>query len=302
VRQVSLPYKTAGSGCWQLGQWRRLEGGGAEELPARIDDWDYTVPLAFVCDVSVDVRQLREEAGLTAGQELTLFALWEATSTGIREVGSRHPLDGSGQESVELLLQLDGGQMGGQLILERQVALSTPGAADPLTAHLAGSVVLAEPRSERTTVLLEGDAARFPTDVIDFAAVPVAEPDALWFLETEFADLEQSPLSAMRLYVNGRHPAVARALAQGDPIGGLVRSVIEWDVARMLIHRALENEEFVNEWDSFGDDTLGLALQQLIQRFWPGEDASSLRARRTANVARFEYQLQARLRLMSDLP
>lgn len=303
MRQVALPHRTASGACWELGQWRRLDGGPASELPDRIDDWDYSVPLALACDVVVDVLRLREEVGLPADDALTLIALWEATSTGIREVGSRYPLTGTGEQSFELFLQLDGSRIGGQLILERQVVLSSSGTGeDPLAARTAGSILLVEPRADRSAVLLEGDAARFPTEILDFDELPIAEPEALWFLDLDLADLEQSPLSAMRLFVNGAHPAVVRALVQADDIGALVRSTLQWDVARMLIHRALDNEEFVTEWDGFGDDTVGLALQQLVQRFWPGEEASSLQSRRLANPARFEYQLQARLRLMSVLP
>jgi hypothetical protein len=300
VRQVALPYRTASLSCWDLGPWRRLDGDPDAELPDRIDDWDYSVPLALACDVVVDVTRLREEVGLPSDDALTLVALWEATSTGIREVGSRQPVLGASEQAFELFLRLDGSRIGGQLILERLVVLSSPGTSDDaLAARTAGSVLLAEPRADRSTIVLEGEAARFPTEVLDFGELPIAEPEALWFLDLDFADLEQSPLSAMRLYVNGVHPAMERALVQGDDVGALVRSTLQWDVARILIHRALDHDEFVAEWDGFGEDTLGLALQQLIQRLWPGEDASSLRARRLAKPARFEYQLQARLNLLS---
>jgi hypothetical protein len=303
VRQVAFPYRTGSAACWELGKWRRLDGGADTELPARIEDWDYSIPLALACEVVVDVSRLRDELGLPATEALTLVALWEATSTRIREVGSRQPLADAGEQSAELFLQLDGSRIGGQLILERQVVLTSNRTSDdPLAARAIGSVLLAEPRADRSTVLLEGEAARFPTEVLDFGELPIAEPGALWFLDLDLADLEQSPLSAIRLYVNGAHPAVARALVQSDDVGALVRSTLAWDVARMLIHRALDNEEFVTDWDGFGDDTLGLALQQLIQRFWPGEEASSLQSRRRSNPARFEYQLQARLHLMSELP
>jgi hypothetical protein len=181
------------------------------------------------------------------------------------------------------------------------VLSSAGGSTDPLAPRLAGSVILREERNEVTSILLEGEAARFPTEVVDFAQLRIAEPEALWFLDMSGADLEQSPLSAMRLYVNGTHPAVQRALAHGDAIGGLVRSVLQWDVARVMIHRALDNDEFIDDWDRFEETTLGATLQQLVQRIWAGEDAASLRARRDADPTRFEYQLQARLGLFSEL-
>jgi hypothetical protein len=68
-----------------------------------------------------------------------------------------------------------------------------------------------------------------------------------------------------------------------------------------MIHRALDNDEFVDDSDGFEEMTLGATLQQLVQRIWAGEDAASLRARRAADPARFDYQLQARLGLLSEL-
>ena len=233
---------------------------------------------------------------------MALIAVWEASSTGIREIGYRQALPGDGDWTFELLVHLDGSLIGGLLRIERQVVLSSTGtSSDPLAPRSAGSVILREERDEATSILLEGEAARFPTEVVDFAQLGIAEPEALWHLEMAGADLEESALSAMRLYVNGNHAAVQRALTQDDGIGELVRSVLQWDVARAMIHRALDNDEFVHDWDRYEEATLGATLQQLIQRIWTGEDAASLRARRDADPARFEYQLQARLGLFSEL-
>jgi hypothetical protein len=302
MRQVALPYQTPSADCWERGPWRRLDGGAEQELLNRIDDWDYSVPLSLTSEVTVDVTRLRAESLLSSDDALALIAVWEASSTGIREIGFRQALPGDGDRTFELLVHLDGSLIGGVLTIERQVVLSSAGAnPDPLAPRSAGSVILREERGEVTSILLEGEAARFPTEVVDFAQLRIAEPEALWYLDMAGADLEQSSLSAIRLYVNGNHPAVQRALTQDDGIGELVRSVLQWDVARAMIHRALDNDEFVDDWDGFEEATLGATLQQLVQRIWPGEDAASLRARREAYPARFEYQLQARLGLFGKL-
>jgi hypothetical protein len=302
MRKIAFPYRTASADRWERSPWRRLAGGDEHELPDRIDDWDYSIPLSLTSEVTVDVTRLRAESLLLSDDPLALVAVWEASSTGIREIGCRQALPGAGECTFELLVHLDGALIGGILRVERQIVLSSTGASsDPLAPRSAGSVILREERDEVTSIVLEGEAARFPTEVVDFAQLRIAEPEALWYLDMAGVDLEQSPLSAMRLYVNGNHPAVQRALMQGDGIGELVRSVLQWDVARTMIHRALDNDEFVNDWDRFEEATLGATLQLLVQRIWTGEDATSLRARREADPARFEYQLQARLRLLSEL-
>ena len=302
MRQVVLPYRTASAACWTRSPWRRLDGGAEQELLDRIEDWDYSVPLSLTSEVTVNVEKLRADSLLSDDDSVVLVAIWEASSTGIREIGCRQALPPEGECTFELLVNLDGSLLGGVLTLERQVVLAAAGASPvPLAARFAGSVILREERSETKSLLLEGEAARFPTEVVDFAQLRIAEPDALWYLDMAGADLEKSALSAMRLYVNGAHAAVRRALSRDDGTGELVRSVLQWDIARAMIHRALDNDEFVEDWDGFEDGTLGGALQQLAQRVWPSEDGASLRARRDANPARFEYQLQARLGLFADL-
>jgi hypothetical protein len=302
VKEVALPYKTGSSDCWRLGLWRRVAGETEAELPVQLEDWDYSVPLALSCVVTVNVSKLREETGASAEDALALVAVWEASSTGIRELGAKHELPPDGEASFELVIHLEGSRIGGRLVLDRQVVLTAEGATnDPLAARAVGSILLAELPGDRTSVLLEGDAARFPSEVIDFAQLPIAEPSALWYLELDTTDLDQAPLSVMRLYLNGGHPAVSAALGGTGGAGEIVQSVIRWDVARALLHRALDNDDFVADWDSFHDESLGMTLQRLIQRYWPAETGVSLRAKREVNPARFEYQLQARMRLLEGV-
>ena len=164
------------------------------------------------------------------------------------------------------------------------MVLAADGAStDELAPRTAGSVLLVELRDRETKITLEGESARFPTEVISFDELPIAEPDALWYLEYDPSDLEQSPLLALRLYVNSKHPAVERSLHPDDEIGELVRSTLHWDVARIMIDRALNNDDLIEQWDAFPEESLGQMLQELIQRSWPGETAESLRARRLAD-------------------
>jgi hypothetical protein len=301
MRAVAYPHLTAPDGCWSPGPWRRLTESGEVPLAEHLDDWDYSVSLALASDIRIDVGQLRTACGLADDETLSLVCLWESTSTGIRRVGFAQILPPVGETEIEAILEIDGHLVGGRLLLDRQVVLTGQGrGVNPLAAQRPGSVLLAEDRAGVRSTLLEGSAARFPTEVADFSALPIGEPDALWWLDLETANLDASPLGCMRLYLNAAHPAIARALHPDERLGTEVLSVIRWDVARMLVHAALDNDDFVDGWDDFPDESLGGVLQGLVRRHWPGETAASLRARRTRDLTRFEYQLQARLRLLAE--
>jgi hypothetical protein len=302
MREIVLPYLTASSGAWQLGGWQRLTEDGSVPLGDRLDHWDYSIPLALSCEIKVDVGRIRAEAAIDEADRLTLACFWEASSTGIRRVGFTTELPAAGDVTVSPVLQLDGGLLGGRLKLMRQVVLMGLGSRrDQLAATRAGSVILAEAAADVHSVLLEGIAARFPTEIADFSSLPIAEPDALWYLDIATGDLDVAALAAMRLYLNAAHPAIMRALDPEDSVGGMVRSTMRWDVARTVIVNALRNGDFVEGWGAFEEDSLGDAIQGLIQRYWPGETAAALRERERAHPARFEYQLQARLRLMTEV-
>jgi hypothetical protein len=302
MRTIVLPYLTPSADVWDLGAWHRLIETTPVLLGDRLEHWDYSVPLNLTCEISVDVGRVRQEAALNEDDGLTLACFWEASSTGIRQVGFSVDLPQGGVVESAPVLHLDGGLLGGRLKLTRQVVLTrVRSPRDPLSAARSGSVILSEPPEDARVVILEGTAARFPTEPADFSALPIAEPDALWYLDIATGDLDTAALAAIRLYLNTAHPAVVRALDPEDPIGSIIRSTMQWDVARTVIRSALRNAEFIEGWGSFEEESLGEVIQNLIERYWPGETSESLRQRERDHPGRFEYQLQARLRLMVEV-
>lgn len=301
MREVILPYLSATQDVWSLGGWQLTTEGARRPLGDRLDHWDYSIPLDLSCEIEVDIDQLRAVTKLSDADRLTFVCLWEASATGIREVGYAADLPANGVAVGEPRLDLDSSLLGGNLRLLRQVVLTSVGAErDLLAADRVGSVILGEEAADAKVVALEGIAARFPTELVDFSDLPIAEPDALWYLDIESADLDTAALAAMRLYLNSSHPAISRALDPEDPAGALVRSTIRWDVARTVITEAAQNPDLIRGWGGFPEDSLGDAMEGMIRRYWPGETAESLRERRRGHAARFEYQLQARLRLMAE--
>jgi hypothetical protein len=299
VKEVILPYATASQTTWRLGDWHLGPIERERHLPARIEDWDATVDVDLQCEIELDVTALRRQCHLSPDAGVRLICAWHASSTGIRRIAARWRLGRGGAATVRAQFVVPGRLIGGTLTLERLVVLTQPTKSPPAgTADKPGSVLLREEASARREAILEGEAARFPTEVVDFAAIPIAEPDALWHLEMSLDDLDQSPLNAMTLYINRSHRAIAEALDAGSASGAMIRSVMQWDVARRLVRTAILTDEFVNSWGNFAEDSLGDVLEGMVRRYWPGETAASLRERFLADEGRFEYQLQARTRLL----
>ena len=160
-----------------------------------------------------------------------------------------------------------------------------------------------KPAADRGTTILEGDAARFPTEIVDFATGTIADPSAAWWIETDLSELDANPLGRIRLYLNASHPMIA-LLVQGntDEVIRVVADFLEWDVGRTLIHAALDTEDFVAGWAQFSTGSIGETLQHLIARTWPAHDASALKQMRASDPGAFEARLQGRLGMLPNRP
>lgn len=292
-RVFSLPHLSTGAAM--TSEWLLESRGELLPLPAVLKGWDYQTPLRLQCTVTADPVAVIRDCGLGPDARISVVAMWWASSTNRRVMAASVPL----ADGAEVLLdfEIPPGAAGGTLTLSRLLVLTRPSAAGArLAASTAGAVLWREPRERQTRTILEGDSARFPTEVIDFGG-RIGEPDGVWWLEHDFSDLDTTPLAALRLYLNGAHPAVGKLLA-GDRAGEILQQMINWDVARAMVHAALDSEDFHRRWGSFRPGCLGETVELLIRRIWTGEDAVSLAALRSTDRGGFEARLQGRLQLL----
>lgn len=266
--------------------------GTGELLEPRLPHWDPDLKLRLDRDVAVDLDLLLASTRTGAADELALTCVWKSDRTRLRGTGMTVPLSGrDGRVTVSLSVDVDGHAAGGGLELETLLVRATDvNAPSPVSASRAGSILW----SDRVSVALEGDAARFPVTVLDFDGVPGLDPGAPWALEWDPQDLDQPVLGAMRLLVNSRDPVAVEAVGDtpGEE-GRLIASVIRFDVARSLVHGALGNEEFVAGRGGFEPDSVGRMLADLLERYWPGSEPELLRSRLSTVSHRFESELQA---------
>ena len=296
TRVVVLPHlQTA---AIDPGDWLVTLRGDTMPVPPVLKGWDYSTPLRFECQVKVDLPSVLEECGLEEDAKIRALATYWASSTNRRGLGAAVVLDLSGD--VSMSFDIDPSLVGGKLTLHRQLVLAQPSKAKrPFAATAVGAVLWSERRPDRTSVVLEGDAARFPTEFLDFSVGQVAEPSAAWRLEHDFSDLNASPLACLRLYINSSHPRLEGLIAgRSDDEAKLVSSVMSWDVGRMMVHEALTSNDFVDDWGHFNPGSLGEVLEFLVRRIWPTHDARALRAMRAHDHGLFEARLQGRLNIL----
>lgn len=272
--------------------WRLESPNGSSVLGGDTPGWDYLATLDLSAVVEVDTDAVRERCHLGPDSLLRILVTASSSTTKMRgPVAVRDVESGP----IPIRVKLVGHELGGRLALEILLVAAIVERIDTLSPRASGSILW----RHRQTSWLEGDSARFPTEVADLSASPYFTPGALWFVDMIADDLDSVALGSVRLILNGSHPTVERILV-GDPSSETtaILSVMQWDVARQLILKALDDDEFVERGGGFEEDTLGAMLSNLLNVYWPGESARALRQVRAAEPERFERELQDRVGLL----
>ena len=293
-RVIALPYLTAARDRVAAAAWLGPNGQALDSIA----DWDYGTEVHAIRGLEIDVGGIREDCGLPSDARLAVTVIWRTTRTAMRGALPVTPLPRSGDHWIgEVRLRLDGAELGGELRLITRLLLAEAGSErQPLAPDLAGAVLW----EDRHTVLLEGGAARFPMEVIDFRAARLPAAEAAWYLHWPSEDFHQPVLGALRLYLNEGHPTI-RALVNGelsDELAEAVLSTMRFDTARALITGALRDDEFLEDPNPYDDGSIGATLRRLATAFWPDQTLTSLQNHLRSRPEAFHTELQERMRLL----
>lgn len=237
ARARVLPHREISSGSVVWGDWWARINGQRILAAKRVNSWDYSTPLSFELQPSVDADEALATSGLTALDEIDLVLLAECPSTGHRFTATRN-LRTLSETGEVLSLDLPPDRVARFVVLTASLVLTREGRAGRDDIAWKRGARLAQ--SSRTTVWLEGDAPRFPTEAVSFAALGLEA--ALWDLDTSFTDLDESFLSTVRLLVNTGHPAHEMLLDEAHPGFSNSHSVLEIDLTRRLILRVANDD------------------------------------------------------------
>lgn len=279
----------------QLQRWLLQVDGIDQSLDDALPHWDPAMALQIAALVAIDPGGVAADCRLAPTDHLKLVLTWFSSGTGLRGCGTGIDLRlDSPATVVRLDVYIDGGLLADRLRLEPTLVLATAGQSTERQApHRPGSRLWSEVR----TVLLEGQAARFPIELRDFAAHSWLPARAGWYLEWDPEDLGQTVLGNVRLYVNTGNERVRNAVA--DPARGeqAILETLRYDLARSWILAALDNEDFVHNPDVYAEGTVGAVTRGLLHAIFPTVSIEGLHVYRRHSPARLDCDLQAALRL-----
>ncbi|MEV0802466.1 hypothetical protein AB0I34_32540 [Kribbella sp. NPDC050281] len=270
--------------------WTWLDGS---DIADRVEHWDPYTDLEIVRDIDIDLDLIRESCGLGSDSSLLVVASWYSNRTRLadRAVVALGTLDGLVRAPVTL--RIPSRLSGGRLDLHTRIVIEYPGTeVSRISPNRAGATLW----HEKSSLQLEGGAARFPITPVAFSSVPRLPDRGSWALEWDREELEAPVLGGLRLLVNVEDVKLMDALRSGskDPTSGLVRRFVMFDVSRSLVHGALESDRFVEDAETFDEGTIGRMLFDLLSMYWPELPVKALAARRREDPSRLDAELQSR--------
>ena len=295
---IAHPYLRPDSSRLDTSLWEYTDGSVQVELPAALPRWDYATPIALRRRLTVDIAGALSDCHLPPSARLAATAVWRSTSTGLRGASDLRPFS-SDVTTVEIALDIDGSLLGGVLVLHTHLLLAEAcPQANLLSPTREGAILW----TDQTSILLEGEAARFPVALVDFSRLALATPGAAWYLDVRRGALDHSTLGALCLYINASHPQVVGATqaTSDDAAARAVVSTLRYDITRALVNVALDDEDFVRAPDAYADGTLGATLRRLLQTVAPDHTVESLHDLRERGAGELECMLQARTRLFAE--
>jgi hypothetical protein len=292
-----LPYLIPSSKYIDVGIWQTYSDGHLIPLDTSMPNWDPAITLQASINVDVNGFGILEDCGFSSDAELSIAAVWSSEGTMLRGVGSKKIITYEPFASeYNLRVEIEGLKLAKWVDLSVQLVLVTPSIEKkPFAAKYAGSILF---KSTPLRVYLQGEGARFPIEVIDFGNTQYPN-DAGWALFWDPFNLHQTALGDLRLYINARHNRVKSAVSESRPEDYDLRESIRFDIARLLIQGALNNDDFVENPDQYGSDSIGAVIRNMIRNYFPQIDLADLRDE-IHNSQTFDPKLQDKLRLFQS--
>ena len=296
-RASTPPYATPADGRITIvpRSWRITRGGETESLPDYVSGWDPTVDLQVSCELEVDVESLYSDCQLSDDARIAFCLAWTSTGTTLKGCGTVVPAD---DDHLVLTADISGNLLGGRLDVDARAVLVEPGAdPGPLSPDRPWSILW----SQRRSTQLEGSVGRFPVEWTDFSASSIFHAEAGWYLDWDPRDLDRPVLGSVRLYLNQMHERVRAAVEapRPDEAQRVIRDTIRYDIGRVLLTGAFENEQFANPAHEYEEETLGSTLRSLLRALYGDVKLSYLRARTLDFRSSQESSLQGRLRYLA---
>lgn len=287
-----FPHLQASDESCDFGAWTMTIN--AQTFPATSTDfqWDYATEALFTATAEVDDEELRHSTGLQTLQGIHMVAFIDCSATGKRFTSST-PLSPS--EPVVSSIFVPAGTTAKSIRLQRHLVLRDAGERTGSSAHRPGSRLLEEPR---TTVHLEGQGSRFPTEAVSFKKIGVFTK-APWRFELDFTDPdEESFMGAARLLVNTDHSAMPALTQTKHANFKMLSNLVLADIIRTSVLQYAANDAPSDQDPSDGSVSQVLdSMTTSYLGFSINEAVDLLRSR----PDEFEVRLKDRVEYLKEL-
>lgn len=219
-----LPHRSASEHSVSWGNWwYSLASEDRHDLEDLVTGWDYATPLRFGTHFSINTAELMSSTGLDPSS-IDVVVMADCSSVQQRFV-SRTAITNE-REGVIFLPPGAVAQevkLSAHLVLGRAPLNPGPRVATEIGARLGSSPTV--------RAILEGDASRFPTEILRFSETNYG--NSPWTLTTYFDDLNDSFMGTIRLLVNSEHPLGNEVIQSSSP--SVAASLMRLEVTRGLI-------------------------------------------------------------------
>lgn len=252
-----LPHRSASEHSVTWGSWWYALGSEERhDLEDLVTGWDYATPLRFGTHFSINIAELMSSTGLDPSS-VDVVIMADCSAVQQRFVSRTAITDAitGGREGV---ISLSPGTVAQEVKLSAHLVLGrAPLNAGPRVATEVGARLGSSPT---VRAILEGDASRFPTEIMRFSETNYG--NAPWTLTAYFDDLNDSFMGTVRLLVNSEHPLGNEVIQSSSP--SIAASLMRLEVTRALIGE-IEHRDFHTLSAQWEEGSVGAIIDTLCQ-------------------------------------
>lgn len=291
MTSYALPFLTIPSELVVAEPWSmRDDAGSLSSLPKVLEHWDYARDISLVRTLSLDFGKASKSLEIALGELDLAIAVRAGTGAGIlpRLVLTTKVHQMSPNVQQEISLQLEGRALSKRLHLECMIVLARPFPGGRLSPRLSGSRLW----SDTHDVELEGEAPRFPIEIISFSRQFPRRPEenALWYLQWSPFSLQLEFSAGVQLYLNKDNEAFIQRMVDGDQL--TVRTVLA-DIMIQMISGVILQEDIDNLLDGYETHTVGWQISHWIRKAFHGQSIAAVRDMLTHRPTLFHASIQS---------
>ncbi|MBF4552499.1 hypothetical protein [Corynebacterium suicordis] len=282
---LSLGYPLPSDSCFHISNWDFSIDGEHLEKRNTDEPFSYYSTVACTLGLEVELEEIRKQCGFSdvehTGVELGVALVW--FSSGTKQRGSQM-IKSLKDGFNELHLELPGTILGGELEVHVVVFLKSGArdTKDAITATLPGSILW---QSNRQSIALEGEGARFAIAPLDFKKAGIHSPDAMW--RVEFTGSLFAPAqAAILVYINSGNSISKLMLTKPDSRESIMwHQFLEADVISQLLLHGSKHASDLKDLTAEDEGSLGESIKSLFDSLFPGQDPESFNERPNALTA-----------------